>query len=174
MSLNAVKHDGNHLTIEETEVVLSKFKEQFKYRYPHAGFQLVLEASPNGRPHWHGIFLGCSEHEIGEAWHRACKLACKDYEAWCQVGEIKTTLNQAINYMFKIWGENRDGSKVLLPVKGVKPIVMFNFFKNASKQAIEQDLKALKPKFVERLITKWKPDDIEDELERWVERYRIA
>jgi hypothetical protein len=154
--LNVVDHEGNHLTRDEVEIILSKFKDQFRNHLPDCGYQLVLDDAPKtSRPHWNGLFLGVNEDDLVVAWHRATK---GNYDAWLKFGEIETTLNKTVNYAFKVWGSHRNGQVVRIPVKGVKVIYMHNFFEHATKGQMEAELKMLKFKG-ERSSSVWSPSE---------------
>jgi hypothetical protein len=166
-TLNVKRSDGNHLDQDELEAIVSKFKNHFNNHLRHGGYQLVLDDSPSSsRPHWHGLFLGVVADDLVVAWHRAT--TGNQYEAWVQPDEIETTLNQTINYAFKVWGSQRNGQAVRVPVKGTKVLSMFNFFRNATKGQLEAELSSLKPSD-KPTASRWEPDE-EQMLDRWITR----
>lgn len=163
-AINVAHVDGSHLTQAEVETVITRFKRQFENHHS-GGYQIVLDGTAKGRPHWHGLFLGVPDEAVDEALQRAAK----GHHAWTSPGEIVTTLSQAVNYMFKIWGEDRQGRPVAIPERGVKVMHMHNFFRVKSKGEIEAEIRALRPAW-ERQSVAWEPDE-EQALERWITRY---
>ncbi len=153
MCLNVIHDEGKHLSRSENEAILTKFHKQFHNNHTNAGFLIVLDSSPHKmRPHWHGIFLAVEEHEVAQAWHRACK----GHHAWTRIDPIRTSIGITVDYAFKVWGEHRNGNPVGIPAKGVKVLNMRNFFKHATKQSLATEIKALKPKH-EHKPKRWEP-----------------
>ena len=163
--------NGGNLSQDEEASIFARFENLFRNNYPHAGLLVVLDTGDNGRPHWHGLVLGIAEHEVGEAWHKACE----GFKAWCRVGEIETSVKRTVDYMFKAWGYS-NGKPIPVPKQGVKVIRMVSFFKVRTKGAIEQELLAERREWqarqdAERPVKRYRPDDIEDELEHYIKRY---